>query len=206
MAAGPLATFRRKQVQITATLGVLLSVALSGAVPLRKVSPGSVAVSRKFGLIENGRLRAGSRIDFTAGELTDWTREQAAVCFPGAIRNLRWDFSANAATAYADIDFVKLRQATTGEEPGWLMRNLFSGERGVVVKAHLASAAGRARVDLEAVQISGVSIGGRALDLLISDYVRPNFPEVKVAEWFPLADRVDRVILTRSGASVFIGR
>jgi hypothetical protein len=178
----------------------VLAVCCAGA-----ASRDAVLVSRKLEAIESGRLRPGSRVDFSVSGLNAWIREQASQYFPGAVSNLRLDLDKGAATASGDVDFVKLGQAANGESPGWIMRNLFSGERSVVVRAHIASARGSARVDLDRVEISGVAIEGRALDLLIRSYVRPTFPEVKVSEWFRLADRVDHLSISRPGVSVFIG-
>lgn len=163
-------------------------------------------MGRKLDLIESGRLRAGSRVDFASGELNAWLREESRRYFPGAVTKIRVDLGKNAATGYADVDFVKLRQAATGESTGWIMRNLFSGERSIVVQAHFVSARGGARVDVDSVRISGVPIEGRALDFLIRNYVRPTFPDLKLSEWFHLADRVDRVATTPLGAAVFIRR
>jgi len=166
----------------------------------------AASVERKLDLIESGRLRPGSRVDFPPGELNAWVREQARRYFPGGVRNIRVSLAANSATGYADVDFLKMRQAATGESPGWIMRNLFSGERPIVVQAHLVSANGGARVDVDSVRISGVPIEGRALDFLIRNYVRPTFPDLKLSEWFQLANHVDRMAITPSRATVFIGR
>lgn len=188
---------------------VLFAMAISCAASIGRSAPISreaASVDRKLDLIEAGRLRAGSRVDFASGELNGWVREQARRYFPGAVSNVRLDMGINRATGYADVDFVKLRQAATGEAPGWLMRNLFSGERAIEVQAHFVSARGGARVDIDSVRVSGVPIEGRTLDFLIRDYVRPTFPDLKLAEWFRFAGRVDRVATTPAGAAVFIGR
>jgi hypothetical protein len=56
------------------------------------------------------------------------------------------------------------------------------------------------------VEVSGIPIEGRTLDFLIDAYVRPTFPEVKISQWFPLPDRVDRFTVSPSGVVVVIGR
>ena len=166
----------------------------------------AASVDRKLDLIESGRLRPGSRVNFAPEELNAWLGEQARRYFPGAVMNIRVSLATNSATGYADVDFLKMRQAATAESPGWIMRNLFSGERPIVVQAHLVSANGGARVDVDSVRISGVPIEGRALDFLIRNYVRPTFPDLKLSEWFQLASRVNRIGTTPSGATAFIGR
>jgi hypothetical protein len=84
------------------------------------------------------------------------------------------------------------------------MKNLFAGEHPVTVTARFESANGRARVDVERVEISGVAIEGRALDFVIAQYVRPTFPDVKVNEWFPLRFGVDRFAVAPGGLTVLM--
>jgi len=66
----------------------------------------------------------------------------------------------------ATMDFGKLRRAH-GYQTGWLMSKLLDGDRPVSVTARIRSAGGRATVDLQRVEISGVAIDGRTLDFLI---------------------------------------
>jgi hypothetical protein len=166
----------------------------------------SESARRKFDLIERGCAIPGARVDFTSGELNAWTRVQARTRIPQGLRNPRLEFAAGRVTGYADIDFLKLRQTATGEAPGWLMRNLLAGERPVVVSARIQSANGRARVDVERVEISGVPIEGAVLDFLIENFVRPLFPDARVSEWFGLSYQVDHFNVGPQGVSVFAGR
>jgi hypothetical protein len=181
--------------------------ALVGAAALF-VSAATVTESanRKFAGIESARLPAGTRIDLSLDELNAWANQKARVYAPGGARNLRLELRDGEATGYALIDFVKLRQATSGDEPGWIMRNLFSGERPVMVKARFQSQNRRARVDVERVEVSGVPIQGSALDFLIRNWLRPTFPDAHVNEWFNLGLRMERFTVRPGGASVFIAR
>jgi hypothetical protein len=121
------------------------------------------------------------------------------------VRDVRVELGDGRATGYATIDFLKIRQAATGEEPGWLLKNLFAGERPVVVTARFASEHGRARVDVERVEISGSAIEGHTLEFVIEDYLRPTFPDVVVNEWFGLRFGIERFTVTRAGVSVVTG-
>lgn len=164
------------------------------------------SADRKFASLESSRLPAGTRIDLSTDELNAWANQKARIYAPGAARNLRLELRDGEATGYALIDFVKLRQATSGEEPGWIMRSLFSGERPVMVKARFQSYNRRARVDVERVEVSGVPIQGSALDFLIRNWLRPTFPDAHVNEWFNLGLRIERFSVKAGGASVFIAR
>ncbi|HEU5021591.1 MAG TPA: hypothetical protein VFT60_06860 [Bryobacteraceae bacterium] len=181
--------------------------ALFGAAALF-VSAATVTESadRKFAHIESARLPAGTRIDFSIDELNAWANQKARIYAPGAARNLRLELRDGEATGYALVDFLKLRRAASGEEPGWIVRNLFSGERPVMVKARVQSYSRRARVDVERVEVSGVPIQGSALDFLIRNWLRPTFPDAHVNEWFNLGLRIERFTVRAGGASVFVGR
>lgn len=161
---------------------------------------------QKFARIERGDLRAGSRVDLSAAELNAWAADEARLYAPGGARNIKLELTAGGATGSALIDFLKLRQAATGEAPGWIMKNLFAGERQVMVKVRFASRNRRARVDVDRVEVSGVPIEGSALDFLIQTWLRPTFPDVKINQWFNLGFHMDRFTVEPGGASVFIGR
>jgi hypothetical protein len=152
----------------------------------------SESAFRKLEAIEMGNAAPGSRVAFSAAEVNAWFRAEGKARVPQGVRDLRIDLGDGRATGFATIDFLKIRQAATGEDPGWLMKNLFAGERPVVVTARFTSQNGRARVDVERVEISGIPIEGHMLEFLIEDYLRPTFPDVMVNEWFGLRFGIER--------------
>ncbi len=160
------------------------------------------SAQRKFNAIANGRIPAGSSVLITAAELNSWVSAEAKAYFPEGLRNPRLEFADGEVTGRALIDLVKLRQAATGEAPGWAAKNLFAGERPVTIAVRLASRDGQARVDIESVEVSGIQIEGRVLDFLIQNYLIPTFPEAKVNQWFGLAFRIDHITISPRGASV----
>jgi hypothetical protein len=119
------------------------------------------------------------------------------------VRNLRISLAAGRATGYADVDFLRLRTAA-GVQSGWILRPILSGERPVSVKARFDSRNGRARVDVERVEVSGIPIEGRALELLVDDYLRPTFPDVRIAQWFGLRYNIERFTVAPSGVTVIL--
>jgi len=167
--------------------------------------PDSQSAFEKLSAIEAG-ARRGARISFSPSELNAWMREEAKVRVPHGVRNVRLDLTSGGATGYADIDFLKVRQAATGQEAGWLLKNLFAGERPVVVKARFESQNGRARVEVDRVEISGIPIEGRTLDFVVENYVRPTFPDVKVNEWFGLRYGIDHFTIAQPGVTVVMHR
>ncbi len=160
---------------------------------------------RKLAAIEAGTAAPGTRIVFTPAEVNAWIRAEAKARVPQGVRDVRIELGDGRATGHATIDFLKIRQAATGEEAGWLLKNLFAGERPVVVTARFVSEHGRARVDVERVEISGIAIEGHMLDFVIEDYLRPTFPDVVVNEWFGLRFGIERFTVTRGGVTVVMG-
>jgi hypothetical protein len=146
----------------------------------------------KFKMIESERLRHGSQVALTAGELNAWVRQEVAESFPAGVREPRLALADGAATGSALIDFGKVRRAQ-GHPPGWLMSKFLDGERPVEVTARIRSGNGRATVDVESVKISGVTIEGRVLEFLIQNYLLPNYPDAKVGQPFELSHRMDRL-------------
>jgi hypothetical protein len=159
------------------------------------------SAKQKFELIESESLRAGSRVSLTPRELNAYVEREA----PDGVRNPTLDLGSGSATGSALVDFLKLRRAQ-GQQPGWLMSKLLEGERPVRVVARVTSGNGRAQVDVQSVEISGISIEGRMLDYLIRNYLHSYYPGAKVGEPFELGHRIDRLEIKPSSVGVVIGR
>jgi hypothetical protein len=147
---------------------------------------------RKLDLIENDRLRAGSKVTLSPDELNAYVEQELPKVVPQGVREPKLQLGAGTATGSAMIDFVKL-QSAQGKPPGWLMRQLLQGERPVAVTARIESAAGRATVNVQKLEISGIAIEGRMLDYLIHNYLLPYYPDAKVGEPFELTHNIDRL-------------
>jgi hypothetical protein len=189
---------------------VRIFFATAGALAITAVLCAAIYDSRsarnKLDIIEAGRVPKGGRIMFSPGELNAMVADAAMLHAPQGARNTRLVLGTGTATGYADIDFLKLRQAATGQPSGWLVKNLFAGERPVRVTARLQSRNGRARVDVERVEVSGIPLEGRALDLAIDAFVRPSFPNATVSQWFDMHYEIDHITVSPSGVAVFMRR
>lgn len=150
------------------------------------------SAQRKFDLIENDRLKPGARVTLTLRELNAYVLEEVPKVAPQGVRDPKVELGAGTATGTALIDFVKLRSAQ-GTPPGWLMRQLLQGEHPITVTARIDSGAGHATVNVQSVEVSGITIEGRLLDYLIHDYLLPYYPDAKVGEPFELSHRIDRL-------------
>ena len=175
----------------------LLGLAMLGAAPNDYLS-----AKQKFDSIESDRLRAGSRVVLSIRELDAYAEREV----PEGVRNPRLQLVApGVATGTAMMDFGKLRRAL-GYQTGWLMSKLLDGDRPVSVTARIRSAGGRATVDLQRVEISGVAIDGRTLDFLIENVLLPLYPDAVVGRPFELGHRIERLEVGPASVAVLIGR
>jgi hypothetical protein len=146
-------------------------------------------LDRKFTLIQQGHLKPGTRIVMTRDEWNAWVQDEV----PEGVTKVRMELGTNRVIAAAQVDFGTLSGVS-----------LLQGPRPVTVTARLQSEGGRARVDIERVQVAGVAVQGRALDFLIQQYVIPNYPDAKVAQWFPLRYHMDRIEIRPTSVTVLI--
>lgn len=182
-----------------------LPVRLVAFLPLALFASTSVdyqAVRRKIDGIESDRLKPGTRIELTAPELSSY----AAHYLPDGVRDARLQLVApGIATGSAVVDLGRLERSQ-GHPPGWLLSMLLDGERPVSVTARIRSAAGRATVDVQSVQISGFQIQGAPLDFLIRNVLLPLYPDAVVGQPFELGHHISSLDVQPRAVAVVIGR
>lgn len=164
-----------------------------------------LSAKQKFDLIEQDRLKPGSKVTLTQRELNAYVEAELPHSVPEGVRNPKVELGAGWASGAALVDFVKLRQAQ-GKPPGWLMAKLLEGEHAVNVTVRITSGAGKATVDVERVEVGGVAIEGRMLEFLIRNYLIPIYPDAKVGEPFTLGHRIERVDVKPSVATILIAK
>ena len=159
----------------------------------------ALAVQRKIDAIESGKAQAGSAITFSVAELNAWGRYKAAMIVPDGLRQPKLELGHGTATAYALVDFVKVRQGQ-GQNTNWLIAKLIEGEKPVKAIARIESAGGRATVHLERVEIGGLAVSGSTLDIMIRTFFLPFYPNAKIDEPFDLADGLERIEVSAAQA------
>jgi hypothetical protein len=159
---------------------------------LAALAAGPTSVEAKFHALQIDAYPKGARIPFTDREFNAYLQSAIPAFIGPGVRNARIEIDAGGIVrGYADIDFLMLRQSE-GEKPGWLMSQLLAGERPVAITVRLTSAHGKARVDVQRVAVSSLVVEGHTLELLISTFVLPSFPDVKVGKDFALAYNINR--------------
>jgi hypothetical protein len=157
---------------------------------------------RKLDAIENEQLKPGARVELTMAELKAYAQHE----LPTGVRDPQIQVTApEIVTGAAMVDLEKVERSL-GRQPGWLMRNLLSGERPLSVTARIRSAGGKATVEVQKVRISGMEIEGATLDFLIDNVLLPLYPAAAVNGPFELGDRIERIDVQPKAVTVIIGR
>jgi hypothetical protein len=157
------------------------------------VALAAVGAAEKFHGLAIGSYPPGSRVPITNAELNSYLASEVPLLIGPGVRNVRVETeSGDIVRGFADIDFLKVRQSY-GDNPNRLVSELLAGERPVAITVKVASTAGKCRVDLLSVSVSGLVIEGGTLDFLIRNFVLPNFPDVKIGKDFELDFNIDRL-------------
>lgn len=153
----------------------------------------ALTTQQKIELIESEKAPRGSKILFPESELNRYVRDEVPRVVPEGVRNPKLSLSEGRASGTALIDFSKLRHAERNSIGWTILGRLLEGERPVTVTARIRSSEGTATVDLERVEISGSTISGRPLKMLLDMFVMPLYPEARIGEPFALRHGVDRI-------------
>src|SRR5437660_6659109 len=145
------------------------------------LDPLALSAQRKLDIIESGKAKPGAVFIFTVSELNAWARYKVPLVVPEGVRSPRLELGNGTATAYALVNFLKVRHGQ-GLETNWLISKLVDGEKPVKVNVRIQSAHGRATVYLQRVEISGLAISGSTLDFFIDNFFKPLYPESKINE------------------------
>jgi hypothetical protein len=158
------------------------------------------SAKRKMDSLEAGQVRSGARVVLSFPELNAWAARQV----PAGVRNphLR-SAGRDLATGTALVDFARLERSA-GHQPGWLMSKLLEGERPVGVTVRIRSSSGRATVDIQRVEVSGIVINGRTLEFLIQNVFLPMYPDAVIGRPFELGHNIDRLDVSPAAVAVLI--
>jgi len=159
----------------------------------------------KLDRLDQHGYKPGETVIFTPQEINAWARAEVPKAVPEGIRNERVELGTDAATAYALVDFLKMRQGK-GKSTNFLIAKLIEGERALKVSVRFASGGGRCTVYLTRVEIGGVVAEGSVLDFLVKNFFMPLYPDAKINEPFELGDNIDRIDLRPDGARVTLKR
>lgn len=163
------------------------------------------SIQRKMDEIVKEHVKRGERIQMPQRELAAYLRAQADAIAPKAVHNTKVEPFEGGGNVSANVNFLELNKARGGQS-NWMMEKMLDGERLVKVTVHVQTEHGKARVNVDRVEVGGAAIQGAPLDYLIEHYVRPQFPNAKVDQWFTMDHRIDRIEIHPAGVTVIIAR
>lgn len=175
------------------------------ALLLLLVADDFASIQRKMDDIVKEHVRRGERIVMPRRELDAYLRAQADAIAPRAVHNTKVEPFEGGGTVSANVNFLELNKARGGQS-NWMMEKMLEGDRFVKVTVHVQTDHGKARVNVDRVEIGGAAISGAPLDYMIQNYVIPQFPNAKVDQWFTMDHHMDRIDIHPSGATVVIAK
>jgi hypothetical protein len=108
---------------------------------------------------------------------------------PEGVQKVTFDLQPDQVTAFTTVDFEQLRRSHPSSNP---LLAIFDGIHDCEVVAHTEDAGpGSVHVTVESVTLDGVRVPKMALQLFISHYVTPKYPNVGLDETYKLPAHID---------------
>jgi hypothetical protein len=160
------------------------------------------SANAKMDKLTNSKARRGEVIVFSNPEIDAWIHDQVPMVVPQGIREPKVELGQDTALTSALVDLVKIEQAK-GKTPG-MVSKMFAGERPLKVALRIESAAGKCTVYVTRVELGGAALEGTLLNILISTFFTPLYPDAKIGQPFDIGYNVDRIELRPDGIRVTI--
>ncbi|HEY1758897.1 MAG TPA: hypothetical protein VGG72_26225 [Bryobacteraceae bacterium] len=145
----------------------------------------------KVDKLVNEQWKPGDVVVLSPAEINAWVAAKVPEEIPQGIRDTKIELGEETASASATVDFLKIQQSR-GKSVGWAV-TMFQGERPLKISVRVASSGGKITVFLTRVELSGVTVEGTALDLLIKAFFLPLYPDAKIGEPVDLDYKIDHV-------------
>lgn len=131
-------------------------------------------------------------VTFTADELSAYVNE-GGVVLPNGVENVKFSGKSGFVTAVTRVDFDKITAGKSSMNPLLL---LFTGKHDVTVNADAQGAGGRATVNVQSVEIDGVTVPRAALELFVSRYLQPKYGNnVGLNNQFAMPPHIDTAVV-----------
>jgi hypothetical protein len=128
----------------------------------------------------------------TADEISAYVNE-GGVNLPTGVENVKFSGKPGVVTAVTRVDFDKITAGKSSMNP---LMMLFSGQHDVTVTADARGSQGRATVNVQTVEIDGVTVPRAALEFFVSRYLQPKYGNnVGLNNNFVMPSHVDSAVV-----------
>jgi hypothetical protein len=110
------------------------------------------------------------------------------IVLPQGVKKLKLEGLTGIVTAFLNVDFDEIRAGQNLANP---MLSIFSGQHDVRVEANASGSGGQGTVHVREVTIDGISVPRIALEIFVSKYITPKYPNIGIDSKFPLPDKID---------------
>lgn len=131
-----------------------------------------------------------------ADEVNAWFRE-GGYKLPQGVEKVVFHSQPDTIIADTTVDFDAVKQGKRNLNP---LLSMFSGVHEVQVAATASAQNGQGHVVIQSVSIDGVDVPHLALELFVSKYVTPKYPNVGLDNQFEMPDRIDSATVGNDNA------
>jgi hypothetical protein len=110
------------------------------------------------------------------------------VQLPVGVRSVRFTGKNGVVDAVTRVDFDAITAQSKSSNP---LLSLFSGLHDVHAVAHASASGGKGRVQIDSIELDGVTIPRVALEFFIDRYLQPKYPDIGMDSVFDLPHRID---------------
>jgi hypothetical protein len=131
-------------------------------------------------------------VSFSADEISSYVNE-GGVVLPNGVENVKFSGKSGSVTAVTKVDFDKITAGKSSMNP---LLMLFTGEHDVTVNADAQGSGGQATVNVQSVEIDGVTVPHAALELFVSRYLQPKYGNtVGLNNQFAMPAHIDSAVV-----------
>jgi hypothetical protein len=162
------------------------------------------SVRVKLGRLRDWKAQPGEVILFSPAEINAFANEKVPEYVPQGIRGQRVSLGENVGTAFAYMDFLKMKHARIKGETNWFLARILEGERPVTIRVRMESGGGKCTVYLTRLQVAQIAATGSVLDFMVNTFFLSLFPDAKVNQPFELDYNIDALSLKPDGIRAHI--
>ncbi len=131
---------------------------------------------------------SSAQTSLSADELSAFVNE-GGVTLPKGVQNVKFSGTPGVITTTTNVDFDQITAGKSSMNP---LMMLFTGVHDVTVVANAQGAGGTGTVDVQKVELDGVTVPGPALEYFVNHYLKPKYGDnVGLESRFKLPARIE---------------